>query len=193
MTLQIASDQLNQADVPLWLITAEVEDQLGGLIATFVQTASLVADMPRVVVGLAKHHHTTSLIAESRVFGLHSLSEANIDLVWHFGMQSGKAANKFADIDYELNQGVPLLRNVPLTMQCQVEAVMDAGDRLLFLSAIESVEKNFDAQPLFRNRMVELATPEQLAEMRRQRETDSETDRRAIELWRIMQAGDASQ
>ena len=184
MDLRLASDHLNQADVPLWLLTAKVEDQLGGLIATFVQTASLVPDVPRVVVGLAKHHHTTTLIEESQAFGLHALSEANIDLVWHFGMQSGKMADKFADVDYELSNGVPLVANVPLSMQCRVEATMDVGDRLLFLSAVEFVQKNSDAPPLFRNRMVELATPEQLTELRSQREADSEIDREAIEAWR---------
>src|SRR5262249_8712472 len=57
MGLHAASALLGQVDRALWLVTARAGARRGGLIATFVCDASLVGDLPRALVGLARHHH----------------------------------------------------------------------------------------------------------------------------------------
>jgi len=93
----------------VWLVTASAEGRRGGLIATFVSEASIVSDLPRVLVGLAKQHHTRGLIELSRAFALHLLSEDNLDLVWRFGLQSGRTIDKFAGLSVKAATGSPLL------------------------------------------------------------------------------------
>ena len=52
------SEVLHRYDPPLWLITARHAGRRGGLIATFAVRASIVSELPRMAVGIAKHHHT---------------------------------------------------------------------------------------------------------------------------------------
>src|SRR6516225_194631 len=83
-----------RTDRELWLLTAAAGGRRGGLIATFVSQASIVPDLPRVVVGIAKQHHTWGLIEASGAFALHLLSADELDWVWRFGLQSGRDSDK---------------------------------------------------------------------------------------------------
>src|SRR5207245_9201400 len=76
-------------DREVWLVTACAGERRGGLIATFVSQASLVPDLPRMVVGIARQHHTWGLIEASGAFALHLLGQDNLDWVGHFGLRSG--------------------------------------------------------------------------------------------------------
>ena len=80
---------LRLLDREIWLITATHQTNRAGLIATFVSNASIVPELPRMVIGIAKQHHTWSVIEKSRAFKLHLLDESQIELVWRFGLQVG--------------------------------------------------------------------------------------------------------
>src|SRR5260221_13825810 len=84
-----------QTDREVWLVTARAGGERAGLIATFVSQASIVPDGPRVVGGLAKQHHTAPIVERSRGFVLHLLTEDQIDLVWRFGLHSGRDVDKW--------------------------------------------------------------------------------------------------
>ena len=94
MNNDIASQIFSCLDRELWLITARAGERQSGLIATNVSNASLVADLPRITVGLAKHHFTHELIHNSRAFCMHLLNESHIDWVWRFGVHSGRDTDK---------------------------------------------------------------------------------------------------
>src|SRR5438045_1414450 len=85
-------------DREVWLVTAAAGGRRGGLIATFVNQASIVPDLPRVVIGLARQHHTWELVEASGAFALHLLGEEHLDLVWRFGLPSGRIVDKLADL-----------------------------------------------------------------------------------------------
>ena len=63
--MSVINEILRSLDREIWLITAAHENQRGGLIATFVSNASIVPEMPRVVVGIAKQHHSWRVIEAS--------------------------------------------------------------------------------------------------------------------------------
>src|SRR5215831_15768169 len=87
-----------QLDRELWLLTAAAGDRRGGLIATFVSQASIVPEMPRVLVGLARQHHTWGLVEAAGAFALHLLAEDQLDRVWRFGLESGRDGDKLAGL-----------------------------------------------------------------------------------------------
>src|SRR5438309_560876 len=89
---------LRLLDREIWLVTAAHQERRGGLVATFVNQASIVPELPRMLVGIAKQHHTHGLIAASRAFTLHLLDESQLAWVWRFGLESGHATDKFADM-----------------------------------------------------------------------------------------------
>ena len=93
------TDILRLPDRELWLVTAEHAERRGGLIATFVSNASIVPELPRMLVGIAKQHHTWTRIEASGAFVLHLLDESHVNWVWRFGLQTGHTLDKFAGLE----------------------------------------------------------------------------------------------
>src|SRR5215211_3215981 len=116
-------------DREVWLITAAAGGLRGGLIATFVSPASLVADLPRAMVCLANQHNTRELVQASGRFAMHLLGESNVELVWRFGLRSGREEDKFEGTTTTSPGGCPLLAETVGWLDCRVEASLDVGDR----------------------------------------------------------------
>jgi flavin reductase (DIM6/NTAB) family NADH-FMN oxidoreductase RutF len=172
-------------DHELWLLTAQSGDRRGGLIATFVSQASIVPDLPRVVVGLSKEHSTWELVEASGAFALHLLSEEQMELVWRFGLESGRDADKLAGLETTAGvTGSPRLAEAVGWLDCRVETRLDIGDRTLYVAeVVEGRVANF-APPLTTRRLMERAPAPRLAQMQRQRQHDSYLDAQAILAWR---------
>ena len=137
MDFDAVSSLFNKLDRELWLITAQAGDRRGGLIATFVSRASLIPSLPRMMLGLAKHHYTHELIETSGAFCMHLIGEEHLDWVWRFGLRSGREFDKLAGLVTQLGAtGSPILMGVPAWLDCRVEMRMDTGDRTIYLAEI---------------------------------------------------------
>jgi flavin reductase (DIM6/NTAB) family NADH-FMN oxidoreductase RutF len=180
-----AATLLRRLDREVWLVTAAAGGRRGGLIATFVSQASLVDELPRLLVGIAKPHHTWPLIEASGAFALHLLSEANLDWVWRFGLASGRDGDKFAGLAAAAGPtGSPRLDGTLGWLDCRVEARLDTGDRTVYLAAVVAARQDRDAAPLTVRRMLELANAERRRDLKTQIERDSAVDAAAIRAWR---------
>ena len=172
-------------DPVLWVVTARFGDEQSGLIATFVQKASLVPALPRMVTAIARHHYTWSLIENSQSFALHLVGETQLDWVDRFGLHSGRTSDKFAGLPTTRGTtGSPLLEDALLWMECRVEASLDTGDRTIYLAEIVSVGTGADDRPLRLKRMLELLPEHQRSELERLTAKDVTLDTAAIETWR---------
>lgn len=180
-----APELFRRLDRELWVVTAGSAGRRGGLIATFVNQASLVAGLPRVLVGLAKHHHTWGLVEESGAFALHLLGEERLDWVWRFGLTSGHDRDKLAGLEWsEGRTGSPLLVGALGWLECQVEAKLDTGDRTVYLAEVVASQLPGPEAPLTTRRMLELAPAEKRRILQEQVARDSVIDASAIEDWR---------
>jgi flavin reductase (DIM6/NTAB) family NADH-FMN oxidoreductase RutF len=179
-------------DREVWLVTAQAGDRRGGLIATFVGQASIVPDMPRVLAALAKGHFTWELVEASGAFALHLLAEDQLDLVWRFGLVSGRDSDKLAGLQVRAGvTGSPLLQETVGWLDCRVETRLDVGDRTLYVAeVVEGHVTNF-APPLTSRKLMERAPGPRLAELQRQRHHDSYRDAQAIRAWRERKPGAA--
>jgi flavin reductase (DIM6/NTAB) family NADH-FMN oxidoreductase RutF len=175
-----------QLDPTIWLVTAASGSRRGGLIATFVNQASIVPSMPRVLVGLAKQHHTWELIQESGSFGLHLLAEQQLDWVWRFGLVSGRDQDKLAGMKLEARTGPPLLAEAVAWLDCRVEASLDTGDRTVFLAEVLEGRLLSSAPALTVQRMLQLAPAEKLQELKHSVTRDATADSAAIQMWRSL-------
>jgi flavin reductase (DIM6/NTAB) family NADH-FMN oxidoreductase RutF len=174
-----------QLDPGLWLASAAAGERRGGLIATFVGQASLVIDLPRVLLGLAKQHHTWELVEASNAFALHLLGEEHLEWVWRFGLQSAREADKFAGLTVQTAaSGSPLLTDALAWLDCRVEARLDTGDRTVYLAEVVQAWLNRPARPLTLKRLLQLASPPQLRELKELIARDSVVDAAAIHTWR---------
>lgn len=178
----------NRLDREIWLITARAGDRQSGLIATYVSKASLVPTIPRVTIGLAKHHFTHELIQESNSFCMHLIDEDHIDWVWHFGIPSGRDVDKLHGLAAHTRiTGSPILADALAWLDCRVEARMDTGDRTVYLAEVLDAHIEQTASPLTFRRLLELAPEDKLRQMSLDAERDIELDRTAILEWRRQQ------
>ena len=179
------NDILRLVDRELWLVTAADQDRMGGLIATFVNQASIVPAAPRMLVGIARQHHTWQLIESSRAFTLHLLDESHLDWVWRFGLQTGHTTDKFAGLDVIRGPaGSPRLAGVVAWLECRVETSMDSGDRTIYLAEVRDARLENATPPLTLKRLLQLAPPERLRELRDGMVRDAAVDGAAIQTWR---------
>jgi flavin reductase (DIM6/NTAB) family NADH-FMN oxidoreductase RutF len=177
-------------DREVWLVTAQAGLRRGGLIATFVNPATIVPELPRLLVGLAKQHYTWEMVEASNAFALHLLGEEHLDWVWRFGLESGRDRDKFAGLSLRSGPtGSPLLDGAIGWLDCRVEARLDGGDRTVYLAEVVEGGVTHFAPPLTSSRLLELAPPERLTQMKRQLHRDSQTDAEAIRAWRRTRKG----
>jgi flavin reductase (DIM6/NTAB) family NADH-FMN oxidoreductase RutF len=184
MNADAVANVFARLDPAIWLVTAASGPRRSGLIATFVNQASIVPSMPRVLIGLARQHHTWELISESRVFGLHLLGEDHVDWVWRFGLRSGRMEDKLAGLRLESQSGPPLLADALAWLSCRVETALDTGDRTIFLAEALDGRVLSSASPLTMKRLLAVAPAEKLKDLKESVERDAKVDAAAIEKWR---------
>jgi len=174
-----------QLDPPLWLVTAAGGFRYGGLIATTVTQASIVSEMPRQLITVDRRHNTHALIEGSGAFAMHLIDETQLDLVWRFGLQSGRDIDKFAGLLFRTGAtGSPLLPEALAWFDCRVEARMDSGDRTVYLAAVVDGRLERTDPPLTSRRFFELAPPDKQKIMSEQYEHDARLDAESIQQWR---------
>jgi flavin reductase (DIM6/NTAB) family NADH-FMN oxidoreductase RutF len=177
-------------DPPLWLVTAAESpapgSRRGGCIATFVARAAIVRDMPRMVAGIARHHHTWRMIEASRCFAVYLLPESALDLVWRFGLETGKDVDKLAGLpDVRTPLGNPRVDGPIAWLDCRVENAMSTGDRSIYLAEVNGGGVLDDTTaPLTAGRLTELAPADKRAELDRLYARDGGIDADAIRAWR---------
>jgi flavin reductase (DIM6/NTAB) family NADH-FMN oxidoreductase RutF len=185
MDQQAISTIFAQLDREIWLVTASAGDRRGGLIATFVSHASIVPQLPRVLVGIAKQHHTWQLIQGSGAFAMHLLDEEHIAWVWQFGLHSGRDVDKFADLAWQTGlHGAPLLQDALAWLECGVEATLDTGDRSIYLAEVLDGHINRSSVPLTFKRLLQFAPADKLRSLKEGLARDGAIDAAAIQEWR---------
>jgi flavin reductase (DIM6/NTAB) family NADH-FMN oxidoreductase RutF len=174
-----------QVDREVWLVTAQAGGRRGGLIATCVAQASIVPELPRVLVGLSRQHYTWELVETSGGFGLLLLAEDQLDWVWRFGVKSGRDQDKFAGLTVRQSaSGNPLVAEALGWLDCRVEAKLDIGDRTLYVAEVLDGALSDSRTPLSVKRLVELAPKDKLQQMDDCRNRDAALDAPLIRAWR---------
>jgi flavin reductase (DIM6/NTAB) family NADH-FMN oxidoreductase RutF len=172
-------------DRELWVVTSAAGSRRGGLVATFVGQASIVPDLPRMLVGIDRAHHTWELIEASGAFALHLLDEEQLDWVWRFGIGSGRERDKLAELNVRVGQsGSPILTDALGWLDCRVEARLDTGDRTVYLAAVLDGGMTRASTVLTAQRMFQRAPTEKLRELKEAFVRDGEVDAAAIRKWR---------
>ena len=174
-----------RVDREIWIVTAAHAGRRGGLVATFVNQASIVPEMPRVLAGLAKTHETCALVEASGSFALHLVDDSQLDLVWRFGLQSSREVDKLEGLrTRSAATESPILCDAVAWLDCRVEGRLDIGDRMVYLGQVVDGQLVRDVTPLCLSRLMKLAPADKLATLRVQMEADAAKDREAISRWR---------
>ena len=105
----------------------------------------VTANPERISVAVNKLNYTHDLIAESKKFTVSIISEAaNFELFKHFGFQSGKTVDKFANFDKvrrTANGTLAITEGTNSFISGNVISSVDAGTHTIFIADVADMEK----------------------------------------------------
>jgi flavin reductase (DIM6/NTAB) family NADH-FMN oxidoreductase RutF len=124
----------------LYILTSHMGDKLNGqCLDALMQITNMP---PRIAIGVGKKSLTHEMIQESGVFVANALCREDqgcYDAVKHFGFQSGRKVDKFADYVYELGElGAPILPGSKAFWECKVDRdlTVDLGTHSLWVADV---------------------------------------------------------
>ncbi len=164
---------LGKLDDEVFVLTATYGDRRSGQIVSWVMPATIVPQIPRLLVGVGRLTFTRELLEGSRKFALNLLGQDQWRWVPHFGFRSGRDVDKFATVPFERGvTGSPLLPGTVGYLECEVRSVLDAGSHLFYLADVLGGKLVSDRDPLRLHQLPTVLPPEDLATMRRLLEQD---------------------
>lgn len=122
----------------LYVLTTSYDNIDNGCI---INTLAQVTDNPlRVSVNVNKQNYTHDLIKDSCVFNVSMLTtETPMDVIKHFGFQSGRTANKFAEctvVKRAVNNVYYIPKYTNAYLACHVVETIDFGTHTTFIAEI---------------------------------------------------------
>ena len=136
------SNPLFNIQYGLFVITTKDSDHDNGCISNTV--AQVTAQPNRISVALNKSNYTTELIQRSGRFTASILSEsADFEIFKHFGFQSGRSVDKFADFTdcRRVSNGTfAITRGTNAFLSADVEQSVDLGTHMLFIGLVTEME-----------------------------------------------------
>ena len=126
----------------LFVLTAQAEGKDSGCI---INTAGQVTSEPnRISIAVNKANFTHDLIKASKKFNVSILSEeAKFETFRHFGFQSGRTVDKFAnyaDCKRSANGLYYITAGTNGYISATVEQEIDLGTHTLFIAAVDDME-----------------------------------------------------
>ena len=135
---------------PIAAVTSCWEGKPNAQIAVAISAASIVPDMPRVMVQIYKRNYSHDLIYQSGAFALNFLRKDQLHLIKDFGLVSGRDQDKLSGVAHELRDtGSPVLEECWGYMDCRVVNAMDGGDMTCFLGEVVDGETITEGEPLW--------------------------------------------
>jgi ferric-chelate reductase [NAD(P)H] len=166
---------LDKLDYEIFVLTAAYQDRSSGQIVCWVVPATIVPQVPRILVGIGRMTFTRELIEASRKFALNLLGKDQWPLIAHFGFRSGREMDKFATVPFERGvTGSPILLGTVGYLECEVRDVLDAGAHLFYLADIIEGKLVADRSPLCLHHLPDVLPPEDLTTMRQLLEHDAQ-------------------
>jgi flavin reductase (DIM6/NTAB) family NADH-FMN oxidoreductase RutF len=152
---------LRTLTTPVVAITCARAGQRNGMISDGAIRASIVPDVPRLVVQIHKWHLTHEIVSETGRFAVHLLHEGQTDVVTKLGFASGRERDKLADVPHRIGvSGCPILEDCFAWFDCTVLNRMDAGYSTFFLGQAVEIGRGSGDEVLEPEHLRETLPPE---------------------------------
>jgi len=127
------------------VITGQGPDGPGGMTANALCSLSL--DPLLLLVCFENTARTLPIIRASRRFAVNVLAADQLQTSLLFASKLAES-DKFADVDYELRAGVPVLPRSLAWLVCDLREFVAAGDHEIAIGAVTEMHRAADRQPL---------------------------------------------
>jgi len=122
---------------PIAAVTSHWQGKSNAQIAVAIAAASIVPDMPRVLLQIYKTNYSHDLIYNSGSFALNFLRQDQLELINDFGLVSGRDRDKLLGAAHAPRAtGSPVLDDCWGFLDCRVVNAMDGGDMTCFLGDV---------------------------------------------------------
>ena len=129
----------------IYVLTSSYEDEINGMIASWVSQISY--DPLLVMVAVHTNRYSHHLIDKSGCFALHALARDQKDLLQRF--KGSDAGAKFETIEWKRGRtGSPILKACTAYFEAKVVESIRPGDHTLFIAEIVDAKAYSRAQPL---------------------------------------------
>ncbi|MFM7593730.1 MAG: flavin reductase family protein [Isosphaeraceae bacterium] len=133
----------------LFIVTARLDDQSTGMLASWVQQIGF--EPPMVIVGVKKNRYITHWLERHPFFALNQLGQGQKEFLKHFGAGFAAEANAFAGISTEETEGHRsiVLKDAMSFMECHLANVFETGGDhdLVVARVINGAILNADIEP----------------------------------------------
>ena len=133
----LSYELLRSFTTPVVAITAERAGRRNGMISDAATRASIVPDVPRLMILVHKFNYTHDMVFDTGRFAVHALHRGQLDVVERLGFHSGRDGDKLADLPHRLGAlGCPILDDCWAWFECRVINAMDTGSSTCFLGEV---------------------------------------------------------
>jgi len=127
------------------VVTASGPDGPVGMTANAVCSLSL--DPLLALVCFANGARTLRVVRETQRFGVNVLAAGQEDLAHLFASKLPEA-EKFADVQHTVHNGIPVIEGTLAWVGCTLERLVPGGDHTIGLGAVTAAEKASEREPL---------------------------------------------
>ena len=123
----------------VYVVTTKDNDKNVGCIANSVMQ---ITSSPSIVAISINHdNYTNKCIKENNTFAVSILTEnSNPKIIGEFGFKSSKDTNKFEDIDYKVENDIPIINDSCGYFICKVINTIETSTHTIFLGEITNMD-----------------------------------------------------
>ncbi len=135
---------LQKLSYGVYLVTTANQGKLFGCVAN--SAMQITSSPARIAVSISHDNATFEQMIQSRRFALSVLStEVAPTLIGGFGYRSSRNSNKFQDVAYSFQDGLPVPDSAMAWITCNIIKTMDAGTHTIFLGEVADAEVTREA------------------------------------------------
>ena len=134
------------------LITSRAAGKDNIMAASWVFPLSF--EPPMFGVSISPKRYSFGLIKKGKAFGINIPDPALKDAVITCGTTTGASVDKFLEAKLTKEEGkhVPLIKECPMSIECEVVSEIASGDHVVFIGKAIDVRKRFEAKGLYQTK-----------------------------------------
>ena len=133
----------------MYMVTTKDKNDknVGCIINTLTQITS---NKPIISISLNKDNYTNSAIKDNKLFAISILSiDTKKELIGTFGYHSSKDIDKFKDINYEITNNIPVIKeNITGYLIVELINIIDCNTHDIFIAKVLDTKKISNQEPM---------------------------------------------
>ena len=131
----------------VYVVTSKENDKKVGCIANSIM--QVTSNPSTIAVSINHDNYTNKVIKENKKFGISILKEtSDSKIIGTFGFKTSKDSDKFKDVNFKEEDGIPVITDSCGYMICNVIDVMETETHTVFLGEVTNADDYSDENPM---------------------------------------------